>query len=269
MKGLDHIVWCVDDLDGASRHFTELGFKVAPRACHPFGTHNCVIQLNGFFLELLTVAEPEKITPPDKSGFSFAYFNQQFLMRKQGISMLVLDSDDFRADHERTQKAGLETYPPFEFSRMTTLPDGSSRKVSFGLNFNTSPNIPDAAFFTCQQFQPEYFWSADYQRHANGATGINEVGIVASDPEILRKFLQGFTSCPVLTRDDGIRVSTSRGDIAVYTPNGYARRYKKTIAPAANEAHIAGIAIGMKEISVAKPESINVYGADILFEPLG
>ena len=28
---------------------------------HPWGTHNHIVQLPGFFVELLTVAEPEKL----------------------------------------------------------------------------------------------------------------------------------------------------------------------------------------------------------------
>ena len=53
--GLDHLVLCVRDLEAARAAYTHFGFTVTPRAVHPFGTGNSLVQLEGTYLELLTV----------------------------------------------------------------------------------------------------------------------------------------------------------------------------------------------------------------------
>src|SRR6201999_1888529 len=57
-RGLDHIVHAVRDLDAAADLYRRLGFTVGVRNRHPWGTHNHIVQIPGFFIELLTLAEP-------------------------------------------------------------------------------------------------------------------------------------------------------------------------------------------------------------------
>src|SRR5205807_9008498 len=61
-RGLDHIVHAVRDLDAAADLYRRVGFMVGARNRHAWGTHNQLVQFPGFFMELLTVAEPEKLT---------------------------------------------------------------------------------------------------------------------------------------------------------------------------------------------------------------
>ena len=265
MKGLDHLVVCVNDLDAAADTYRQLGFTVTPRARHPFGTHNCIIQLDGFFLELLTVAEPEKITQPPSGHFGFAAFNEYYLAKQQGCSMLVMDTTDFRQDNVNARLAGLDTYELFEFSRQAVLPSNESVTVSFGLNFVTSPLIPMAGFFTCQQFQPEYFWKPEYQQHENTACKIVEVCLVAKNPYEVEPFLSAFTAGAAMAKGEGedIIIQTSRGRLAVLTPNSFEKRYQTSAPDMTNGPQLAGFTIGMSDEPL-KPQTVN--GAAILFE---
>jgi len=263
MKGLDHLVVCVNDLDAAAQTYRQLGFTVTPRARHPFGTHNCIVQLDGFFLELLTVAEPEKISQPPSGQFSFAAFNQYYLAQQQGCSMLVMDTTDFRQDNINAQQANIDTYELFEFSRQAVLPSKQSVTVSFGLNFVSSPLIPMAGFFTCQQFQPEYFWKSEYQQHDNSASKIVEVCLVAQNPAEVEPFLTAFTAGEAIAEDDDIIIQTSRGRLAVLTPTSFEKRYQTTAPDMTNGPQLAGFTIGMSDEPL-KPQT--VYGAAILFE---
>src|SRR5712675_2773497 len=79
-RGLDHIVHAVRDLDAAAATYGRLGFTIGARNKHPWGTHNRIVQLPGFFIELLTLAEPDKI---GDDGFSvlFAAYNRDFIAR--------------------------------------------------------------------------------------------------------------------------------------------------------------------------------------------
>ena len=77
-RGLDHIVHAVRDLDAGAELYRRLGVTVGARNRHPWGTHNHIVQLPGFFIEVLTMAEPDKL---GRDGFSklFGDFNRRFL----------------------------------------------------------------------------------------------------------------------------------------------------------------------------------------------
>ena len=66
-----------------------MGFTVTPRAEHPFGTANHLVQLQGNFLELLGIASPTRIPDERAGAFNFADFNRRFLDVAEGMSMLV------------------------------------------------------------------------------------------------------------------------------------------------------------------------------------
>jgi catechol 2,3-dioxygenase-like lactoylglutathione lyase family enzyme len=123
-RGIDHLVLPVHDLDGAKSAYERFGFTTTHKARHPFGTENVLVQLQGNFLELLGIAQPEKINPPEPGAFSFAHFNQSFLEKRQGMSMLVFESGDARADQAEFAAKGLTGYAPFDFSRQATLDGG-------------------------------------------------------------------------------------------------------------------------------------------------
>ena len=264
MKGLDHLVLCVNDLDAAAKTYRDTGFTVTPRARHPFGTHNCIVQLDGFFLELLTVGEPEKIPAAQAGGFSFARFNQSYLAKREGCSMLVMDSSDFRGDNTAAHRSGIDTYEPFEFSRQAVLPSGDAVEVSFGLNFVSHQDMPMAGFFTCQQFQPQYFWNKEYQRHDNGAPGIVEVCLVAKDPARFEPFMSAFSHCRADTTASGdVQIPTARGRIAILTPQNFENRYQTAAPDMSQGPQLAGFTVAVKE----QPSGpVSVFGAAILFE---
>ena len=115
-RGLDHIVHAVRDLDAAADLYRRLGFTVGARNKHPWGTHNHIIQLSGFFIELLTFAEPEKL---GSDGFStmFGAYNRDFITRGEGFSLLILEIEGCQPRcgnvhgrrHRRVGRAALRT----------------------------------------------------------------------------------------------------------------------------------------------------------------
>src|SRR4029077_6476483 len=181
-RKFDRLVLCAEDLDRACQFYGSIGFTLTPLARHPFGTANSLVQLRGNFLELLGVADPAAIPKPAAGKFSFGAFNETFLKKREGFSMLVLASKDAAADAAAFKAQGLDAYDVFNFGRDATLPDGGKARVDFSLAFVTEPSMPDAVFFACQQHAPQYFWRPEYQKHANGAIRIAEVVMSARDP---------------------------------------------------------------------------------------
>jgi len=229
-RGLDHVVHAVRDLDTAAELYRRLGFKVGARNRHPWGTHNHIVQLPGFFVELLTVAEADKL---GNDGFSllFGRFNQSFLAHQQGLSTLILESADATADAVAFQSSGIGASPPLKFEREGKRPDGSAVKVAFSLAFARDEKAPDAGFATCQQHFPENFWNPSFQQHPNSASGIAGVVLVAENPSDHHIFLSAFTGVRDLAAtSNGITASTPRGDVRVMDPSAF-RSYFGTAAP--------------------------------------
>ena len=106
-RGIDHLVLCVNDLELSTAFYRQLGFTTTPRARHPWGTDNCLIQLAGSFIELLTVSSPALISAAGPKTFSFGAFNQDFLAHREGMSMLVFESKDAETDREEFMARGL------------------------------------------------------------------------------------------------------------------------------------------------------------------
>lgn len=230
-RGLDHLVLAVRDLDQAAARYEACGFTLTPRAQHPWGTANRLVQLDGSFLELLEIDRPELIAPAPVGEFSFGIRVRDFLRRREGFAMLVFEGHDARADVAAFAAAGLETYAPFDFSRSAMLPDGSSATVGFSLAFVTDPRAPDATMFTCQQTAPQYFWKSQFQRHANGVQGIAAIVMQADRPEQWQEHfaaLQGATA--VRRHDSGLDVATARGRVLVRRSSEVAARFGGPVA---------------------------------------
>lgn len=225
-RGIDHLVVAVGDLAAARERFTCLGFRTTPLGRHPWGTANHLAQFRHSFIELLGVVDRDALVPTSDTQFSFGAHNAEFLRRREGLSMLVLSTDDARADADTWRARGLRVYEPDHWSRKATLPDGSETTVAFTLAFVVDPLMPEMAFFSCQQHNPEAFWKPEYQAHPNGATGIAGVTLVAEEPVRHREFLAALLDDADIDEDaDALTLRTAHGTISVLTAAGFAARF--------------------------------------------
>jgi hypothetical protein len=253
MAGIDHLVIAVRDLAAASERYETLGFTLTPEARHPFGTGNRLVQLDRVFLELVTVIEPEKIPEHAPSRFSFGAFIRDYLEGGEGLSMLVLESRDARADRERFQAAGIHTYDPFDFARKARLPSGEEATVGFSLAFASHPEITDAGFFTCQQHAPQHFWKPEYQRHPNTATTVQDVWLVTRRPLDFAEFLREFAGVEdVVAADDRLEIETGRGTIVAATPERFEKAFGVPSPVHHNDPSFAGFAVGVADLGTAR-----------------
>jgi hypothetical protein len=253
-RGIDHVVLCTRNLEGARRTYARLGFTVTPHAVHPWGTGNSLVQLHGSYLELLGVEDPTKVASAEAGKFSFGTYNAGFLAKREGLSMVACSTDDARRDHGEFTRAGLTTHPPFDFSRKAKQPDGTEATVAFTLVFVTDPRLPEAVFFVCQHHAPQNFWKPEYQRHANGAVAAVEAVMVADQPSTLIELfqlLQGRDAVHAI--EDGIEVTTMRGRITVLTPEAAAGRFgglPLKYAPAT--PHLVGYRISVRDLDAVR-----------------
>jgi catechol 2,3-dioxygenase-like lactoylglutathione lyase family enzyme len=225
-RGLDHLVHVVRDLDAAGVFYERLGFTVGARNRHPWGTHNRIVQLPGFFIELLTVGEPERITPVAPGTISFGAFTRDFLARGEGLAMLVLEGKGVAADAEAFRRAGIGDFAPFRFEREGRTPDGRAVKLGFSLAFARDELAPDTCFFTCQQHYPENFWNPAFQAHRSGVNAIGAIILVAENPSDHHIFLSAFSGVRDLhSTSAGVTVETPRGAIQAMDPEAFRLHY--------------------------------------------
>jgi len=250
-RGLDHIVHAVHDLDAAAAFYQRLGFVVGARNRHAWGTHNRLVQLPGFFIELLTVAEPEKLGT-DAFSALFGTFNRIFLKTHEGFSLLLLESADVLRDAVAFAGAGIGASQALRFEREGRRPDGSAVTVGFSLAFARDANASEAGFAVCQQHYPENFWNPAFQAHPNTAAAVSGVVLVAPNPNDHRDFLSAFTGDPAPSAGaSGIGIATPRGKIQVMDPAAYASLFGVEAPDTSRGARIAALSISMRDLSVA------------------
>ncbi len=250
-RGIDHLVIAVRDLDRARATYQRLGFTLTPEARHPFGTKNSLVQLQGAFLELVSLGDSAAISEPTPERFSFAAFNRDYLAKRDGLSMLVLKSRDANVDHAEFATQGLAVYEPIHFERVARAPDGTERKVAFTMSFTSEPRILDAGFFTCQHHFPENFWRAEYQSHPNGARSIESAAMVARDPNDVREFLAHLTGVSdVKSTSHGMAFDTGEGRIQVLTPRDAQAFFCEAIASEPESGpRFIGYSIGVADLA--------------------
>ena len=248
-RGLDHVVHVVRDLEAAGELYDMLGFTVGTRNRHPWGTDNRIVQLPGFFVELLEIADAEKIPPQDVTRFSFGAFNRDFLAEVgPGLSMLVLEGRDAAIDKLEFDTAGIGGIDLFSFEREGKRLDGVGVKVAFNLAYARDPASPHAGFFTCQQLFPEHFWSADLQRHMNGAQSVVGVVMTAADPAAHTGFLADFAGMDARRAVEGWYIlKTPRGDIDVMSDALFTQRFGVP-APSGPGLRLAAVRFGVADM---------------------
>lgn len=246
-RGLDHIVHAVRDLDACGALYERLGFIVGARNRHDWGTHNRLVQLPGFFIELLTVAEPEKL---GTDGFSrlFGAHNRDFLARHEGLSGLLLESRDAAADAALFRDAGIAASEALRFEREGRRPGGMPIRLGFSLAFARDPAGAEAGFAACQHHHPENFWTPAFQAHRNGVTGVAGVVMVAENPSDHHIFLSALTGeRELLATSSGITVQTPRGTIQVMEPSAYERHFGVAPPDLSRGARLAGVIFAVRD----------------------
>ena len=232
-RDIDHLVLAVRDLDAARETYRRMGFTLTPPARHPFGTENSLALMDGSYLELLAVADPNAIPEPTATRFSFGAFNRDYLMEREGLSMIALASGDAVADRADFDRRNLPVYEPVRFGRMAKGPDGIEREVEFSVTFTGDARTHEqAGFFTCQHHRPENMWRPEYQRHPNGALRVDSAVFVTRDPADFHEFLTHFTGQhDMLSTSLHVKFDLGRSSLDVMSPVGYRALFGEDAGP--------------------------------------
>jgi hypothetical protein len=268
MKGIDHLVLAGHDLEAMRSAYGALGFTVAPRGQHPFGTGNSVIQLHGGFLEPLSVTIPKDVPEHRPGHFSFAAFNRDYLARHEGFSMLVLRTPDARADIASWRAARLQTHEPFDFSRKAKLPSDEDVTVRFTLAFVSHPPAPWIGLFACQHATPEYFAQPQYLTHPNTAATIEDVWIACDAAQDLADFMVKVVGASG-EREGADRTvfRTPTGTIVLARPQAFEAAFGVPPPHPADGPHLAGFTIGCRNAGALADLRLERVGGRHVVQP--
>jgi hypothetical protein len=248
-RPLDHIVHAVVDLDGAADFYRKLGFTVGARNRHSWGTHNHLVQLDGFYIEILTVAEPELIErDAEHAGLArhFGAFHRDAIARGQGLTMLLLQSDDVAGDATAFARAGIGQSAELIFTRQGQQSDGTVTTHGFSLAFVTDPMSPHTGFAIARRHNSAKFWNKALQAHPNSAHDVHGVVLVADNPTDHYIFLEAYTGQRALhSTSIGLRAETPRGAVEVVEPISFSDRFGVTPHVEGDAMTFAALRIGV------------------------
>jgi hypothetical protein len=207
--GLDHVVIVTRDLARAAETWRKLGFTVSPRGLHSpaMGTANHTIMLADDYLELIgVVAETERNVQ-----------SREFLsQRGEGLERVAFTTTNAAEGVAEIKERGLAGTGPFDFGRPVDLPDGGKTEARFRTFLWPVNERPGGLrIFACEHLTREAVWVPDLMRHANTATRIDRVEMLARNPGTAAEHMARLIDMPVTSEADGaFKVPTggTRGD---------------------------------------------------------
>lgn len=166
IKGIDHVVILVADLDRAVADYAELGFTVTPGGEHTGGaTHNALVAFaDGSYFELIAFKQPAP---------GHRWFDQ--LAAGEGIIDFALLPGAIEQDLAAARARGVAIDGPSPLGRVR--PDG--QRVDWFLGTPQTTDLP----FLCADVTPRALRvpEGDTRIHPNGVTGIAAITVAISD----------------------------------------------------------------------------------------
>lgn len=243
-RAIDHLVLPVVDLDTCRNRMNRIGFTVASDARHPFGTENaCIFFADDTYLEPLAIGSREECLEAAKTGNVFVARDQAFRFRRgEGLSAIVVKSDNAAADDARYREEGQSGGPILEFSRQFRFPDGRTIDGSFRLAFAADLRAPDFFAFACERVNVLPADRGALLVHANGAIGLRRVVLVEENPTDFQYLLElVLDQRNVTAHSFGMSIETANAIVDVLTPEGFSQQYGHR--PASDERGLVGAAV--------------------------
>jgi catechol 2,3-dioxygenase-like lactoylglutathione lyase family enzyme len=204
IRGLDHVVILVRDLERARETYSRLGFTLTPRGVHTLGSQNHCIMFEHDYIELLAVPRPHP---------ALQYFSE-FLARGEGLAAIAFATDDANGAQGELAAAGVEADPPLDFSRPVRLADGT-HDAAFRIVQLPAGATPGCRAFVCQHFTREVVWRPEWQSHALGATEIAALAVLAEDPAAAAQGYARILGVQPQPIEEGLLVASGSAPIAL------------------------------------------------------
>jgi catechol 2,3-dioxygenase-like lactoylglutathione lyase family enzyme len=242
IKGIDHVVMVVRDLDAACDTFRRMGFTVTPRGFHSLGSQNHCVMFGDDYIELLW--SPEGAPHPSRQYYT------DFARAGEGLAAIALKTASAKGAYTEMLWAGFAPSDPVEFSRPVDLPEGK-REARFRVAMASLDHTPGGRMFVCEHLTRDVVWRPEYQRHANGATEIAAVAIVGDDVAGIARPYERLLATKAEPIAEGLVVRTGGASIAFATARSLAARLPNVGMSARSAPFMAGLFVRVKDRDAA------------------
>jgi catechol 2,3-dioxygenase-like lactoylglutathione lyase family enzyme len=242
IKGIDHVVIVVRNLDAARDTFRRMGFTVTPRGYHTLGSENHCVMFGHDYLELLW--SPEGAPHPSRQYYT------EFARAGEGLAAIALRTDSAKGAYTEMLWAGFAPSDPVEFSRPVELPEGR-RDARFRVSMAALDRTPGGRMFVCEHLTRDVVWRPEYQRHANGATEIAAVAIVNDDVAGAARPYERLVAAKAEPIAEGLVVRTGGASIAFATAHSLAAKLPKVRVSARPAPFMAALFIRVPDRDAA------------------
>jgi catechol 2,3-dioxygenase-like lactoylglutathione lyase family enzyme len=186
LRGLDHVVILVPDLDEAVESYTRLGFTVVPGGRHNVATENALIAFeDGSYLELIAFWED---APQHRW--------HRYLRLGGGLVDYCMRTSDLANDVAQLRAAGIAMSEKEPMSRLR--PDGYRVEWALSLATETQGVTP----FLIEDITPREERVPRQVEHANGVTGISTITIAVRDLDVARRVASVLGDAPPVEAGD-------------------------------------------------------------------
>ncbi len=218
LRGIDHTLVGVHDLEAARERWQSLGFTVTPRGRHiGWGTANYCVMLGEGYIELLGIIDASLFTND----------LDRFLATREGLLGIAFASDDPQATKERLVARGLHPDGPKDLKRLLELPEGTVTP-EFRLLYLPKEETPDLSAFVCCHLTPELVRRPAWLDHANGAKALAGVTVVTRKPErAAAGYRPYFGGDPTAPSAGVAEIASAAGTLRFATPDAFARLFPK------------------------------------------
>lgn len=254
IRGIDHIVIPVRELEVAMLDYSDLGFEVVQGGRHSgLNTHNALIAFaDGCYFELIAL-----LGPLDRPHWWF-----EALRRGGGLTDFCVQTDNLEADTAELRRGGATIEPPFRMGR--ERPDGY--RISWDLAVNAGENRGLVPFFI-QDVTPRHERVPRNHTHGNGTTAVLGLTIVVGSIDPIQRIYEtglGQTGEPIKRDDlqaDGVRFALGPHELQVVVPredSGIAAERLRTRGPSPIEVKLSG------NIAPAVLDTTRAHGARVV-----
>ncbi len=259
VKGIDHSIVGVRDLEAARAAYARLGFTLTPRGRHVgWGTANYCIMFPDDYIELLGIVDPTQFT----NGLD------QFLAGREGLLGFAFGTDDADAAARELAAAGLEPDGPKDLGRVLELPEGDVMP-RFKLVMLPPRSTPCVSAFMCQHLTPDLIRRPAWLRHANGAVGLVGLTAVVDDPPALVGAYDRLCGAGAATlTDDTLAVHLGRSFIAFARPDDLPLLHPDVDLPVADPPYLAAMTIAVADLEATR-ELLEDNGVDVAVDSTG
>jgi catechol 2,3-dioxygenase-like lactoylglutathione lyase family enzyme len=211
LKGIDHIVVVVPELEAAIKSYGELGFTVVRGGKHNIGTHNALIAFaDGSYMELIAFLAPVAGHPWYET-----------MHKSGGLVDFCAQTDDLAADVAAFRKAGININDPNAMTR--DRPDGY--RLSWVLS---SPNAPfnGSVPFLIKDETPRDERVPRERTHRNGVSGLANLVVAVADAARVAgwyRIITGSEGTAIEHREldaAGTRVQLGSHQVDIVSPRG-------------------------------------------------